>query len=343
MNCEKTLDLIDDLVEGELDGQVAGRVDSHVFACPKCREQYETLKREKEIYAQYLFDAEPPNDLWTNFQMRLESDKGKTLPAAKIPARANARRINIFGFLRLSPLLAGAALLIVFGIGFGWLKFAPNEASGDKYVAKTKPGDSQLPIKSGKNAKSGTTDLPTKIKSGENNVAPKNSKLNDKSESLKARSVSVADKKSTAAEAVKIGQKTVSPNVKKNPAKKNESNKEDRLQRLRIRNLENEIAGQIEKVELLLRSFRNARKVESVETFDVAYEKGQARKLLEKNVRLRLDAENFGIACAEELLSRVEPYLLDIANLENNPAPDKVLDIRERVKNQSIIASLQIY
>ena len=43
------------------------------------------------------------------------------------------------------------------------------------------------------------------------------------------------------------------------------------------------------------------------------------------------------------MLSKVEPYLLDIANLNNNPLPAEILDIKERVKNQSIIASLQTY
>jgi len=342
MNCEKILNFIDDLVEGELDEQTAAKVDSHTFACLECREQYETLKREKEIYAHYLFDAEPPNDLWANFQTRLESEKEKTLPAAKIPAQENARRTKIFGFLRLSPALAGAALLVVFGIGFGWLKFVPSETSVDKYVAKTEPGGSQLPTNSAETEKSGTANLPTQIKSGENTVALKNSRLKDKSKSLKARSASAAGKKSIA-EAVKSRQKTVFPNVKKFPADRNEPNEEERLQRLQMRNLEKEIAGQIERVELLLRSFRNTRAIETIENFDVEYERMQARKLFEKNARLRREAESYGIVYAEELLNRIEPYLLDIANLEANPAPDKVLDIKERVSNQNIIASLQIY
>lgn len=343
MNCEKTLNLIDDLVEGELNEQTAARVDSHVFACAECRERYEILRREREIYAHYLFDAEPSSDLWTNFQAKLETETEKTPPFAKMPARVNARRTSLFGFWLWSPALAGAALLVVFGIGSAWLKFAPNESSGDEYTVKTESGDLRLPEKSGEIDEGKAANSPVKTKSGANNTTTRNNKLNGKSESFKAKRVFAADKKFIAAEAVKIGQKAVSATAEKIPANGKQLNGEERLQKLRMNNLEKEIAGQIEKVEMLLRSFRNARAIESTEIFDVGYEKEQARKLLEKNVRLRRDAESYEIAYAEELLGRVEPYLLDIANLENNPAPDKVLDIKERVKNQSIIASLQIY
>lgn len=343
MNCEKYFDSIDDFVEGELDAQTAARVDSHVFACSQCRERYEILKREREIYARYLFDAEPPKHLWTNFQAKLETEKTQSF--AKIPAKPSVRKTSIFAFPLWFPAAASAALLAAAGIGFGWLQFAANESSADKYVAEIESGDLQSPKKPVEFSESKPADLPAKAESGENNFAERKNKFSSKSESAKARNIAAA-KKPVAAEPVKAPRKAVvaeNKSLYKIKSKENESNGDERLQKLRMNNLEREIAGQIERVEMLLRSFRNARAVESDETFDVGYERGQARRLLERNVRLRRDAENYEIKYAEELLSRVEPYLLDIANLAQNPAPETVLDIRERVKNQSIIASLQIY
>ena len=343
MNCEKTFDLIDDLAENELDGQTAARVESHVSACPKCLEYYEVLQREKAVFAHYLFDAEPPSDLRANFQRRLAAEQETTVRVAETPAPASFRKTDLFGFLRWSPALAGAALLVGLGIGFGWLKFVPEAANKDEYVAETKIENSQPAVKSGESDEIETTNLPAKIESGAEKVAAQNTELVEQSDFLKTKNAVADRRKSMRAGALKIRPKTVFQRAKENSTAENESNTAEKLLKSRMENLEAEIAGQIERVELLLRSFRNARTAETVETFDIEYEKGQARKLLGKNARLQRDAENYGIADAKELLGRIEPYLLDIANLENDSAPDKVLDIKERVKNQSIIASLQIY
>jgi hypothetical protein len=335
--CEKYSNLIEDLLAGELDDAAAERTNSHVFACPKCQRRYETLKREKEIYARYLFDAEPPQDLWRNFQARLVAEKEKTPVNADISAASPRPRTNIFGFLRLTPTLAalGAALLCISGIAFVWLKTAP-DLKDDNYIAETEKRDSQPTPKAVEIDPQQATALPPDIVEGDKDNARKNGERMVKNQSLKARN-------NFSAEASKINQKPFSAGERKKPAGAIRLDAEDRRLALRVQNLEKEIAGQIEKIELLLRSFRNAREIGSLETFDVDYEKTQARRLLEKNARLRRDAENYGIFYAEELLSRAEPYLLDIANLENNPPPGKVLDIKERVSNQNIIASLQVY
>jgi hypothetical protein len=340
MNCEKYLVLIDDLIENELDAPIAAQTDAHVFRCATCRARYESLKLEREVYAHFLFDVEPPQNLLENFRTRLAAEKEKTFDAVITP-NATIKKNGFFDFLQFYPALAVTALLI-FSVGFIWLKFAPGK-SDEQYTAETKL---ELPSKNGGGEKSVRTKTPSEIK----NVGPeeraKNNKISGKTELLKARRVSFsAVKKPIAAQIIKIKQNPLSEHAEKNPPPAKLPD-EAEWQKSLIKNLEKEIAGQIEKIELLLRSFRNAREIENIEnieTFDVQYEKRQARALLEKNARLRRDAENFGVFYGEELLSRAEPYLLDIANLENNPGRAEVLDIKERVKNQSIIASLQIY
>ena len=345
--CEKYSGLIEDLIEGELNEQKAGRVESHVFECPKCRKQYETLRREKEIYAHYLFDAEPPKDSLTNFEARLAAEKEKASNfAAGSSATDSRRRMNIFGFWRLSPaLVAFAVLLFVCLGGLIWLKTAPLEKGGDRRIAENQSNNlQQPPPKSAEIERGSSTNSTEKTVGGRNQTAPKNNEPLAGNQTLKARNDSPpAGRKTFAAEIVKIGRKAAFVNEKKTPAVKTRLDEIEQSRFLRMKNLETEIAGQVERVEMLLRSFRNARAIENDATFDVEYERAQARKLLEKNARLRRDAEDYGILYAEELLSRVEPLLLDIANLEAVPAPDKVRDIKERVGNQNIIASLQVY
>jgi hypothetical protein len=97
-----------------------------------------------------------------------------------------------------------------------------------------------------------------------------------------------------------------------------------------------------EKAQLMLRSFRSASAAKSLATTDLAYERQLSRRLLYKNILLRRDAEMKGNLPAEEALSSLEPFLIDIANLPDKPSSGELGDIRERLQRKELIASLQI-
>ncbi len=339
MKCEKYLNMIDDLIEGELDEQTAGRIKLHVFACSECASRYEMLKQEKQIYARYLFDVEPSNDLWAKFQATLESETKGVSQIAERPAGVFVWKAYTNRFLRLPPAFAGAVLLVLFGISFAFLKFLPDEKIAEnEYAARTEFSAVQsAKVESVETDENKIINSPAKAESGDKIIVPRKSvKNNDENKSF-------TNTERIGIKAIKTKEKTVSANKREDLSDFAQLSEDEQMQMLQLKTLEKETVKQIEKIEMLLRSFRNARSVEGGEAFDVAYEKHQARKLLEKNVQLRRGAEDLGTLYTDEILSKAEPYLLNIANLENNPPTEKVLGIKERVKNQNIIASLQIY
>ena len=97
-----------------------------------------------------------------------------------------------------------------------------------------------------------------------------------------------------------------------------------------------------EKAQLMLRSFRNASAAKSLAATDLAYERQLSKRLLYQNILLRRDAEMKGDLPAEEALSSLEPFLLDIANLPDKPSSGELGGIRERLQRKELIASLQI-
>lgn len=331
MNCEKYLILIDDFIEGELDGESAAQVNSHLSNCRECDSYYAIVRGEKEIYGKFLFAVEPPPDLWNQFQTKIE-----TLPVAPKAAEQNVSgswNFNIFSYFRLYPALGFAAVLIF--CAYGVWKFTPPETiPGNSETAQNNSDESQTPVQTfGEIAEEKPQFFPAKDNTKKPARLPAAIK---KAGTAKNESRTLKDKFSTARRAENVQPKAKKAFDAPKPAQLTE-------EQLQLKAVETETALQIEKIELLLRAFRNARVVEGSTVYDVAYEKQQARNLLGKNVLLRQAAEAYGALYTEELLDKAEPFLLDIANLENNPQPEKVLDIKERVKNQNIIASLQVY
>jgi hypothetical protein len=101
-----------------------------------------------------------------------------------------------------------------------------------------------------------------------------------------------------------------------------------------------ETTRHLEKAEVLLRSFDNASFAKSEE---VAYERAESRQLLYSNILLRREAENEENAPARSLLGSLEPLLLDISNLPDNPRTDELLSVKERIRTSEIVATLQVY
>ena len=97
-----------------------------------------------------------------------------------------------------------------------------------------------------------------------------------------------------------------------------------------------------ERAQMLLRAFRNSRETEQ-STYDLSYEKTRSRRLLYENILLRRAAEARGDWSMEEVLSNLEPLLLDIANLPASATADDVNPIKERMQKQEIVAKLQFY
>lgn len=107
-------------------------------------------------------------------------------------------------------------------------------------------------------------------------------------------------------------------------------------------NFDLDVARHAEKAELLLRSFRNVRLPVNKRALDVSYEKEQSRRLLYQNIALRRDAATRGDEPTAELLNKLEPILLDIANLPSRAKARDVRSIEQRMEKKEIVATLQV-
>jgi anti-sigma factor RsiW len=96
--------------------------------------------------------------------------------------------------------------------------------------------------------------------------------------------------------------------------------------------LDVETAKHVEKAQSLFHSVINMPSSNGKTVLDVTYEKRLSRRLFINNTLLSRRAEIQGNWAAGELLSRLEPFLLDIANLPDKASPNKVRLIKELMR-----------
>ena len=101
-------------------------------------------------------------------------------------------------------------------------------------------------------------------------------------------------------------------------------------------------AMHFEKSETLLLAFKNVRLTEPGSATEVGYERKRAQQLVYQNMMLRREADAAGDVQSAALLEKLEPILLDIANLPDKPDKDAVRVIRERVERKNIVGLLRV-
>lgn len=117
MKCEACLKMMDELIEGELDGSLAREATAHIAMCAPCSQLYANLRSEQELYGKYLLDVEPTPALWANLQLELE--KRKVVSASQPQLRLQRWLAIAFRELHVTPQLATALVLITIGLAIG--------------------------------------------------------------------------------------------------------------------------------------------------------------------------------------------------------------------------------
>jgi len=112
--------------------------------------------------------------------------------------------------------------------------------------------------------------------------------------------------------------------------------------RVRSADAETMTAIHFETSERLLLAFKNVRLNEPSAAQEVSYERKRAKQLVYQNMLLKREADAAGDVQVSSLLENLEPILIDIANLPDQPDEDTVRAIRERVERKNIVGLLRV-
>ncbi len=339
MKCEECLPLIEEYVDGELDGRTSERLGAHLSACAACADELATLKREQEVYANYRRDLEVTPAHWNVVRARIEQEK----EAAQQPARRTSLRQWLTGLFGqgLRPFAVAALVLAVVAVT-AILVYQRSRGRQDEIAVETPTRkEEQTPTR--KDESNGGTVA---------HVEPGSTGDGNKPAPLVAGTV--PKKKSvTPARVTRTENQTVKRPTPDNSAQFEEAIAESSAAGARGRtpvaagDFDFEISRHAGRAELLLRSFRNVRPAPATAAvaarrLDVSFEKEQARRLLYRNIALRRAAAERGDPAASELLNTLEPILLDIANLPGRAGSREVQSIERRMEKKEIVAALQV-
>lgn len=378
MRCEDCLPLIEEYFDGEVEGRTAEQMGLHLASCEDCAAALDALSFEQEVYARYDRGLEVTPALWARVSAEIAREPQAESPEPGRPflSRLREAAAAALGSLAVRPALASSLALLVVGVTAGalWLsQKAPAVRTPEVAVnvPRSNPVDNPMSVAGGG---ANTSAAPAAVPSNSNSVVagavPVEESRGDSREYVPATYAagSTARVKPTAAArevsvdellrdpaAPKANSNTVVIRPDEHAADADDSilvnaslasasavsvvTSDTRL----LDPEEKDVARHVEQTQMLLRSFKNVRPSDDTNTVNVAYERNLSRKLLAENATLKLDAETRGDKDTRQVLDSIEPFLLDIANLREQPSREEVRSIKERVTKNDIIAALQVY
>jgi hypothetical protein len=314
-DCVKTRERLVDLVFDELEPEARRRALLELEGCPDCVAQYRSMAEALRVFDQVTETVMPQEGYWPDYETRLRDRLRSERPNWR---RRLADWLGGFRFLTMKPLSAAAVLALVL-LAIGWWTWQRRQATGPSPIIPDIATGTPEP-----RPKVGSPKVESpKVESHDGFIAKTR-----KPDVLSDRRMSVHPVRRDAPGDERVVDDVVS------------SAPDQYLIAASL--FTPETIRHFEKAQLMLRSFRNESASKSLSAPDLAYERQVSRRLLYQNILLRRDSEMKGNMPAEEALSNLEPFLLDIANLSDHPSPVELGGIRERLQRKELIASLQI-
>ncbi|HEY6804178.1 MAG TPA: zf-HC2 domain-containing protein [Pyrinomonadaceae bacterium] len=301
MKCEVCLELLEEYFDGELVERESSEVASHLSTCVMCANESAALTAEQELFSRYDREFEVSTLIWEQVAQR-------TIAPVVTPASSGNKFgewfVGLFKVPTLGFSVATAALiLIAVLVGAGYLRNRPVSKVVETVADGHDPRQVEPPSEKIFPTPKPTVELPERSPVIAVNRSPKVRRSLPKQSPIDQSDVVSTD----------LGYQD--PDDK-------------------------DTANHLEQTQNLLRSFKNVRLNDGEQEIDVTYDKAVGRRLLNENIVLRREAEAKARFPTKALLSDLEPFLIDIANLPDQAKPEDVRAIKERVQKTEIVAAL---
>jgi anti-sigma factor RsiW len=140
--CEQIKDLIlTDYIDGELDKDLAGSIESHLLDCSDCRAFFKEVKDNAAMPFQKVLQEPVPSQLWSAIKENIENENQATNPLADFLDKFRGLII----FPKLVPVFASVALMLLVGsvtLNTVQIQQAKDKDQGEYLVALLSPTSS---------------------------------------------------------------------------------------------------------------------------------------------------------------------------------------------------------